>query len=194
MLPSGQLRHTFDSAGNQARNFSRPSDVCSWFWTFIASESSIVSKTFSSFVSMILSRGVKVIDCMRSMIRSCRTLHKSERFACFFSLLLFLFLLPLTFKGRRCIFIMRLFLYRAHGAVDEKSQQLNKRFKMSVQHDILLDSICPQSAMLRINSLVFSISLGVFFMLTYICSSLANKRRSNCPEPIWFSMRYVMKI
>ena len=54
-------------------------------------------------------------------------------------------------------------LCRAHaGAVDEKLQRLDKRFKMSVQRDALLDPIDLQSAMFLANRLVFSISLAIF--------------------------------
>jgi len=43
-------------------------------------------------------------------------------------------MLSLTFRDRRCIFVARLFLCRAHaGAVDKKSQWLDKKFKMLVQ-------------------------------------------------------------
>ena len=51
--------HVLLTQPKPTHNASRPSDVCNRFWTFVASESSIVSKTLSndSIVGMILLRG-----------------------------------------------------------------------------------------------------------------------------------------
>ena len=93
-----------------------------------------------------------------------------ERFARFFSLF-FLLLLPVTFRSRCCIFVARLSLCRAHaGAVDEKPQRLDERFKMSVQCDAFLDSISLQSTIFLTNRLARLLDFPRdFFTLAHIC-------------------------
>ena len=126
---------TFDPAG--------PSRLITLldFLTFTANfessslESLVVSKTFSnSIVGTILAR-VEVIGCTRSCDHWIYAESWNARTSRSLLFPLFLFFFPLTFKGRRCIFIAQLSLCRAHaGAVDEKSQRLDEKFKMSVQY------------------------------------------------------------
>ena len=98
-----------------------------------------------------------------------------ERLARFFSLLLFLSFLSRL--GADAASSSRDSLCRAHvGAVVEKSPRLDKRFKISVQRDALLDSTGLQSTMF-LTDRSFSQSSSRFFRAHLPCSSLAKYRQ-----------------
>ena len=63
ILSHGSLRtaSTYASGLKPARNASQSSDICSWFWAFIASES-FVRKHARMTLSMIVACGVEVIE------------------------------------------------------------------------------------------------------------------------------------
>ena len=91
-----------------------------------------------------------------------------EYLAHFFFLYLLLLLFPLTLD----VIIVR--------TVDEKLQWLDQRFKMFVQHDILLDSTGLQSAMFLVTRLARLLDLPRDFFtltLTYICHVCLAKYR-----------------
>ena len=62
--------------------FSRFSNICNRFWTFVANESSVISKMVfnNSVVSTIIIRGVKVISCIWSCDHLCGTLEHRAHF------------------------------------------------------------------------------------------------------------------
>jgi len=86
-------------------------------------------------------------------------------------LLLFFFFLLLTFRDSRCIFVARLSLCRRTPGLSTKTHSDSIRFKMPIQHDVLLDSTGLQSAMFFADRLARLVDLPRdFFMLTRICN------------------------
>ena len=121
------------------------------WWTFVADESFVVSKTFSynSIVST-RSRGYQLYTIIGFNQSLARFL--------FFLLLLLLFLL-LTLKSRHCV-IARLSLFVARKGC--LLQWFDNRLKMPVQYRILLDFISLQSAMFLANRFACFLDLGIF--------------------------------
>jgi len=139
-----------------ARNSSRLSDVCSWFWTFIVSEFFVISKMFSknSIVGMILVCG----SCTRSCDH-CRVVERSNISLAFsppscFSSSFLLYLKTDAVSSSRSSLFVRI--------VDEKFQRLDKRFKMSNAMTSSILSVFRARCFLQIDSFVFR-SLSRFF-------------------------------
>jgi len=142
--PQNSLDVFLTQQTKSACNASRTSDVCNRFWTFVASESPVISKTLfrnDSIVGTILIRGVEVIGCTRSCDRSSDLHGVAERsnvplaFSPSSSSSSFFSRLEAMSSSRDCLFIART------GVVNNLLQRFDNRLKMPVQCYVLLDSI-----------------------------------------------------
>jgi len=131
-----------------ACNVSRPSDICNRFWIFVASELSIVSKTFSND-SMVRTRcgGYRLCDWSSNLRRVAKDSNvilpflSSSSFSSYFSSSSSF----LSCFDRRCVIVVELSLYRVHGGEGERG----------------LWTICRNGLIIGLKRLSFSI-LSVF--------------------------------
>ena len=199
LYPLFCLSHALLVLLTQAQTLHRSSDVGNWFWTFVISESFIISKTFSndSIVGTIIVRGMEVIGCTRSYDRSSDLRGVAKRSLAFSSFFSSSSSSSSSFSSFFSSFLSRLeadaasatisLLHAASAtvslsharAVNDLSQRFDNRLKMFVQHDVLLDSIGLQNTIFLVDRLALldssSWSSSWFFHARahQLCSSLA---------------------